>query len=399
MTPIVTSARAVTRVAAASFWKRVTRRPFYARGPEARWAERRAGPCARRRRLRDSAVHCRHATTSTRREPPWRAAARRRLRRLRARASRQPAVGRASSPCRRGGLSDLPDAGCRRPRRLGRAATTPSLTPVLVSNSSSAARPAILFLYLDSEPAATRARRTGPPRSRSTTWARTRPRPSPRWTASSSGRSRTSAACTSRTSTCPRPGQWGAEFTTEAPGSPAETTRLHVRGPRRLAVGRGRRAAPASKTPTLERRRRRASAKISTDQEPDPAFYQTSVADALAAHKPFVLVFATPQVLRHAQCGPTLDRFKPVAAAQPGRDVHQRRAVPARRRRRLAGQLILDAGRERQPPGGPDHERVGPALRAVDLRGGRRRHRPRLVRGRDLGPGARPPSWRRSAPP
>ena len=50
---------------------------------------------------------------------------------------------------------------------------------------------------------------------------------------------------------------------------------------------------------------------------PDPAFYQTSVADALAAHKPFMLVFATPKFCTSQQCGPTLDQFKPIAAAHP----------------------------------------------------------------------------------
>src|SRR4029077_1236199 len=80
-----------------------------------------------------------------------------------------------------------------------------------------------------------------------------------------------------------------------------------------VAVGE---QAPASDSPTL------ADvggdiAKLSTDQHPDPAFYQTSVAAALAAHKPFVLIFATPKFCKTAQCGPTLDRFKPVAAANP----------------------------------------------------------------------------------
>ena len=43
-------------------------------------------------------------------------------------------------------------------------------------------------------------------------------------------------------------------------------------------------------------------AMISSDAHPDPAFYQTTVADALAAHKPFVLVFATPAFCTSAQC-------------------------------------------------------------------------------------------------
>ena len=74
--------------------------------------------------------------------------------------------------------------------------------------------------------------------------------------------------------------------------------------------------APASKSPTA------ADvggdlAKISTDAKPDPAFYQTSVAAALAAHKPFMVVFATPKFCTSQQCGPTLDHFKPIAAAHP----------------------------------------------------------------------------------
>ena len=59
------------------------------------------------------------------------------------------------------------------------------------------------------------------------------------------------------------------------------------------------------------------SRSISTDAKPDPAFYQTSVADALAAHKPFLLVFATPKFCASAQCGPTLEQIKPIAAAHP----------------------------------------------------------------------------------
>jgi len=115
----------------------------------------------------------------------------------------------------------------------------------------------------------------------------------------------------------PEAGTWGAEFTTEAPGSPAETVRLTFEvhdGSPTVAVGE---PAPASDTPTLDDVGGDAR-RISTDTEPDPAFYTTSVADAIAGHKPFVLVFATPRFCTSAQCGPTLDRLKPVAAAHPG---------------------------------------------------------------------------------
>ena len=114
----------------------------------------------------------------------------------------------------------------------------------------------------------------------------------------------------------PEAGRWGAELTTQAPGSPPEMTRLafdvHDSSPT-VAVGQ---PAPTMATPTLADVGGDAS-KISTDQQPDPAFYQTSVSDALAAHKPFMLIFATPKFCTSAQCGPTLEHFKPIAAANP----------------------------------------------------------------------------------
>jgi hypothetical protein len=114
----------------------------------------------------------------------------------------------------------------------------------------------------------------------------------------------------------PEAGTWGAEFTTAVPNAPAETIRLSFTvqdTPTAIGIGQ---KAPASKTPTA------ADvggdlAKVSTDAQPDPAFYQTSVADALAAHKPFILIFATPKFCTSQQCGPTLDHFKPIAAAHP----------------------------------------------------------------------------------
>ncbi len=114
----------------------------------------------------------------------------------------------------------------------------------------------------------------------------------------------------------PEAGTYGIEFTTQAPGGPAETIRVTTTilpGSPTVKVGD---PAPASKTPTAADVGGDLS-KISTDAKPDPVFYQTSVADALAAHKPFILVFATPKFCTSAQCGPTLDHLKPIAAAHP----------------------------------------------------------------------------------
>ena len=114
----------------------------------------------------------------------------------------------------------------------------------------------------------------------------------------------------------PAAGLWGAEFTTEAPGAASETIRLQFDvQPESPVISIGD-AAPPSDTPTLADVGGDV-AKISTDAHPVKAFYETSVADALAARKPFVLIFATPKFCASAQCGPTLDRIKPIAAAHP----------------------------------------------------------------------------------
>ena len=111
------------------------------------------------------------------------------------------------------------------------------------------------------------------------------------------------------------PGDYKAVFITEAPGSPQEAIGVDFQvsdtSPT-VAIGA---PAPATDNPTIE------SAgsvdKVSTDTEPDPAFYEQSVKDALAAKTPFVLVFATPAFCQSAQCGPTLDRIKAVADQAP----------------------------------------------------------------------------------
>lgn len=115
----------------------------------------------------------------------------------------------------------------------------------------------------------------------------------------------------------PAAGTWGAEFVTTPPGSSApETIRMQFEvQPTSSVVAIGD-PAPPSKTPTLAGVGGDVS-RISTDSDPVKAFYETSVADAVAARKPFVLVFATPKFCTSAQCGPTLDRIKPIAAAHP----------------------------------------------------------------------------------
>ena len=114
----------------------------------------------------------------------------------------------------------------------------------------------------------------------------------------------------------PEAGVWGAEITTAAPQAESETIRMTFEVADSTPTVQVGDQAPPSDTPTA------ADvdgdlARLSTDENPVPAFYETSVADALAAKQPFVLVFATPKFCTSQQCGPTLDSIKPIAEAHP----------------------------------------------------------------------------------
>lgn len=145
-----------------------------------------------------------------------------------------------------------------------------------------------------------------------------------------------------------RAGDWKAIFVTEVPGTPQEAIgvgfQVQADGTT-VAVGE---KAPASKTPTLADVGGDAS-RLSSDPTPDPDFYRMSVSEAVAAGKPFVLVFATPAFCTSAQCGPTLDRVKAVAADAPA-DVEFINVEPyqlAYKEGRL--QPVLDANGGLQP--------------------------------------------------
>jgi hypothetical protein len=115
----------------------------------------------------------------------------------------------------------------------------------------------------------------------------------------------------------PTAGSYGIEFTTAAGGGAPEVIRtLEDVQPTSSVVAVGDKA-PASVTPTLADVGGDVS-KISSDPKPVAAFYDTSIAQAIAARKAFVVAFATPKFCVSQQCGPTLDRLKPIAARHPG---------------------------------------------------------------------------------
>jgi hypothetical protein len=75
--------------------------------------------------------------------------------------------------------------------------------------------------------------------------------------------------------------------------------------PRTFSPEIGARAYP-SRTPTLESVQGNASL-ATTRVPPDTGLLKYSVAESLAAHKPFVVVFATPKFCSSRTCGPVVD--------------------------------------------------------------------------------------------
>ena len=114
-----------------------------------------------------------------------------------------------------------------------------------------------------------------------------------------------------------RAGDWGVEVTARQAGKPDRTARVTF--PVRATTMTPPIGAAAPPSDTLTAADPSAVAAISTDSHLDPAFYLLSVRDAIAARKPFVLVFATPAFCTSGVCGPALDLVKQVVPKYIGR--------------------------------------------------------------------------------
>ena len=90
-----------------------------------------------------------------------------------------------------------------------------------------------------------------------------------------------------------------------------------ARHPQAPAVGD--RAIP-SRTPTLASVHGQA-AELTTASPPDLSLLRYSVADSVAVHAPFVLVFATPKFCNSRTCGPVVDVVRAVQRRFAGRGV------------------------------------------------------------------------------
>jgi hypothetical protein len=116
--------------------------------------------------------------------------------------------------------------------------------------------------------------------------------------------------------TLDQPGPWGLEVQmTEANGT-THTSRIRVEVlPQASTPTVGSPAIPsknltAGNVPDLKQ--------LTSDTTPDPDLYQTTIADALAAQKPFLVAFSTPGFCKTAVCAPNLEVIKTLQAQFTG---------------------------------------------------------------------------------
>jgi hypothetical protein len=217
--------------------------------------------------------------------------------------------GAASSPSP--GTSANPSAGS-----VGSPTADPTVLPVVVSSEQVVGSDRLVFSFLD---AATNAPAGSPDRTASVTAYPVSKGPS----ASVSGDGEFiwsipgSVGVYHTTLDFSEAGEWHLDFTTAAAGAAPETIPFTIDVQEHGSAVRVGMPAPSVKTPVLADVGGDVS-KISSDTKPDPAFYQVSVDQALAAHEPFVLTFATPAFCVSGACGPVLETIKSVAAAHPG---------------------------------------------------------------------------------
>jgi hypothetical protein len=111
-----------------------------------------------------------------------------------------------------------------------------------------------------------------------------------------------------------QPGQWQAVIT--SPRGASDPTAIIVN--ERVSIPEVGDPVPRSETPTFPDHPLKA---ITTDPDPDPSFYQLTVAEAVSNGTPSLIVFATPAFCQTATCGPTMDRVKEAVASRAGLDV------------------------------------------------------------------------------
>ncbi len=113
----------------------------------------------------------------------------------------------------------------------------------------------------------------------------------------------------------PRPGRFW--LVAEPDGARIQAIAVFDVKPKSFSPAIGARA-PRSRTPTLADA---PAAAITTAVPPDRELLRFSVADALSAHKPFVVTFATPRFCTSRTCGPVVDVVAAVRRRFSGTDL------------------------------------------------------------------------------
>lgn len=114
----------------------------------------------------------------------------------------------------------------------------------------------------------------------------------------------------------PKAGRWGTRFEATFPDGQTKVVRADYdvrESGTSPALGA---KAPSIDTPTSADVNGDLKA-LTTDPDPEPRFYETSLATALTEGKSFVVTFATPAFCQTRTCGPTLDIVKGVATDYP----------------------------------------------------------------------------------
>ncbi len=155
---------------------------------------------------------------------------------------------------------------------------------------------------------------------------REQPSPSPR-TRGSCGRCPTSEGLYAADVEFPKAGRWGVRFTATFPDGRQEQVRADFDVAETGPTPGDRRPGGLRRYADGRRRRRRPRQGLDGPGSPTPPSTGTSVADALAAKQPFVLVFATPGVLPDRHVRPDAREREGGRRRLPDAHVHQRRAV------------------------------------------------------------------------
>ena len=114
-----------------------------------------------------------------------------------------------------------------------------------------------------------------------------------------------------------RAGTWGLQVAIPRPdGTTPRMTLTFPVAQRAAAPGVGE-TVPASRNRTA--RNVASLAQLTTGSEPQPALYQQTVAEALAARQPFVVVFASPAFCTNPLCGPQVEEVGELAKQYAGR--------------------------------------------------------------------------------